>query len=247
MGAALAAALAGLVRPLQDSAGGGRYVSLRAWPRCAGAETLPSPPLLVSSPFRPVPLHSCSSPAGLQAPGSAFGRLLWGRGGDLARLVTWAPKRPSPAQTALPLASPKLLAGWGPSTTTEPLTLAGRDLNRAGSAVPPPATNLGGASGPRFFSPVQLGRIPGSTDEKYITEKYRIWMKGQEAEWAAVPLSLSPPAGARGLWEGRAEVASAKVPPQARLSASQSSGPLCTLGRAPSHPDWPSEQDYVLC
>lgn len=40
-------------------------------------------------------------------------------------------------------------------------------------------------------------------------------MKGQEAEWDTVPLSLSPPAGARGLWEGRAEVASAKVPPLA--------------------------------
>lgn len=38
-------------------------------------------------------------------------------------------------------------------------------------------------------------------------------MKGWEAEGVAVPLSLSPPAGPRGLWEGRAEVASAKVPP----------------------------------
>lgn len=53
-------------------------------------------------------------------------------------------------------------------------------------------------------------RVP---NEKYITEKYRIWMEGEEAERAPAPLSLSPPAGSRGLWEGRAEVASAKVPP----------------------------------
>lgn len=53
--------------------------------------------------------------------------------------------------------------------------------------------------------------------EKYITEKYRIWMKGREAEQDTVSLSLSPPAGALGRWEGHAEVASAKVPPRLGL------------------------------
>lgn len=53
--------------------------------------------------------------------------------------------------------------------------------------------------------------------EKYITEKYRIWMKGLEAEQDAVPLSLSPPAVVLGRWEGHAEVASAKVPPRLGL------------------------------
>lgn len=48
----------------------------------------------------------------------------------------------------------------------------------------------------------QLGRTPGSAHEKYITEKYRIWMKGGEAECVTAPLSLSPPAGSRGQWEG---------------------------------------------
>lgn len=82
-------------------------------------------------------------------------------------------------------------------------------------AAPPPATNYVVRAAAGSSARVQLGRIPGSVDEKYITEKYRIWMKGGEAKWAAVPLSLSPPAGVRGLWEGHAEVASAKVPSQA--------------------------------
>lgn len=43
---------------------------------------------------------------------------------------------------------------------------------------------------------------PRVSDEKYITEKYPIWMKGGEARRVPAPLSLSPPAGSRGLWEG---------------------------------------------
>lgn len=48
-----------------------------------------------------------------------------------------------------------------------------------------------------------------------------MWRKGGEAERAPAPLSLSPPAGSRGLWEGRAEVASAKVPPAGRVPTSR--------------------------
>lgn len=82
-------------------------------------------------------------------------------------------------------------------------------------AAPPPAASGYVVTG---GLPAQvLGCAPGSMGEKYITEKYRIWMKGWEAEQDTVPLSLSPPAGALGRWEGHAEVASAKVPPRLGL------------------------------
>lgn len=80
-------------------------------------------------------------------------------------------------------------------------------------AGPAPVYVFGGGESCSPWAWSATWTCPRVVDEKYITEKYRIWMKGWEAEGVAVPLSLSPPAGPRGLWEGRAEVASAKVPP----------------------------------
>lgn len=79
-------------------------------------------------------------------------------------------------------------------------------------AAPPPAAWSGQGPLPSsgWSTTWMRPRVP---DENHITEKYRIWMESREAERAPAPLSVSPPAGSRGLWEGRAEVASAKVPP----------------------------------
>lgn len=92
----------------------------------------------------------------------------------------------------------------------------GRGLvGRRTSTCRPPASVV--RAGPAaLLRPERNWDVPQGPHEKSITEKYRIWRKGGEAERAPAPLSLSPPAGSRGLWEGRAEVASAKVPPAGR-------------------------------
>lgn len=126
--------------------------------------------------------------------------------------MTWAawlgplplPRTPSPAcsgvsRASVPLGSPAAAA-------------RGSEGGAGTPAAPPPAAWSGQGPLPSsgWSTTWMRPRVP---DENHITEKYRIWMESREAERAPAPLSVSPPAGSRGLWEGRAEVASAKVPP----------------------------------
>lgn len=146
-----------------------------------------------------------------------------GEGSDLARLVTWATEPAPPPHPFPPSSAARALRAVDRTWVSGALVrAAGWDLHPGPPCparclgTPPPAASGYVVTG-GLQAQVLLGCAPGSMGEKYITEKYRIWMKGLEAEQDAVPLSLSPPAGALGRWEGHAEVASAKVPPRLGL------------------------------
>lgn len=154
---------------------------------------------------------------------SARSPLRWGGGRPGPRSVTLAAgpcplPPPAPAGAPLPPARPNGVGRDG-GLSRRASSAVGLDGTAARVPGRPGLTStccrLRGRPGPAALlgAGAQLGCAPGSTDEKCITEKYRIWMKGGEAQRVAAPLSLSPPAGSRGLWEGLAEVASAKVPP----------------------------------
>lgn len=148
------------------------------------------------------PLGVPLSPCPPQPPSPARGR--GGRPGAPAGDVGVRPSS-CPLPPCAPPPGPDLRGGcWGCSAGPEGQG-RGRDSGRAraGPAAPPPAARLRGWVGLLpWGAAAQLGCTPGFAHEKYITEKYRIWMKGGEAQRVTAPLSLSPPAGSRGLWEG---------------------------------------------